>query len=212
MPAMLTTFAKRSTEPSASKQAVGPGSRWPIRHRSRSLSVLTRPELSVRSGPVFVPRPHSPVHDPKRSSVKALCGRGSESVAVLTGSHRGAPGKATPRTVKRCRGPRGWRALPRSSKGDSGAACNLSVSGEERELGNQTRLTLYRVAQEALTNFGDRSANGTMDGRQKSTEHACSTPCVQARRRCRRLPCWAARAACLPGPVLGCLLRQFAAN
>jgi signal transduction histidine kinase len=35
---------------------------------------------------------------------------------------------------------------------DSGVRCSLSVTGEARELGNDARLTLYRIAQEALTN------------------------------------------------------------
>jgi Immunity protein 8 len=40
MPAMLTSFAKRSTEPSASKHAVGSGDRWGIPLRSLVLRLL----------------------------------------------------------------------------------------------------------------------------------------------------------------------------
>lgn len=50
-------------------------------------------------------------------------------------------------------GPERLEGLASQFESDSGVACNLSVSGEERELGSQTRLTLYRVAQEALTNI-----------------------------------------------------------
>jgi signal transduction histidine kinase len=50
-------------------------------------------------------------------------------------------------------GPERLQGLASEFETDSGVACNLSVSGHERDLGSQTRLTLYRVAQEALTNI-----------------------------------------------------------
>jgi len=49
-------------------------------------------------------------------------------------------------------GPQGLAALTADFEGDTGVACTFAVDGEERELGSDARLTLYRVAQEALTN------------------------------------------------------------
>jgi signal transduction histidine kinase len=50
-------------------------------------------------------------------------------------------------------GPHGLAALAAEFEGDSGASCHLAVTGDERGLGSNGRLTLYRVAQEALTNI-----------------------------------------------------------
>jgi signal transduction histidine kinase len=50
-------------------------------------------------------------------------------------------------------GPKRLQSLASEFEGDSGIACALSVTGRERELGGDTRLTVYRVAQEALTNI-----------------------------------------------------------
>lgn len=50
-------------------------------------------------------------------------------------------------------GPERLQGLASEFESDSGVACNLSVSGQQRDLTSQTRLTLYRVAQEALTNI-----------------------------------------------------------
>lgn len=50
-------------------------------------------------------------------------------------------------------GPERLENLASEFESDTGVACNLSVSGHERDLDSQTRLTLYRVAQEALTNI-----------------------------------------------------------
>jgi signal transduction histidine kinase len=49
-------------------------------------------------------------------------------------------------------GPDRLPELALAFESDSGVACALSVTGEARELGSDARLTLYRVAQEALTN------------------------------------------------------------
>jgi signal transduction histidine kinase len=43
--------------------------------------------------------------------------------------------------------------LARDFEADTGVACTFVVSGSERELASDARLTVYRVAQEALTNI-----------------------------------------------------------
>jgi signal transduction histidine kinase len=50
-------------------------------------------------------------------------------------------------------GPERLASLATEFTGDSGVSCTFAVSGDERELGPDGRLTLYRVAQEALTNI-----------------------------------------------------------
>jgi signal transduction histidine kinase len=50
-------------------------------------------------------------------------------------------------------GPQGLAALAADFEDDSGASCHLEVSGPARDLGSDGQLTLYRVAQEALTNI-----------------------------------------------------------
>jgi signal transduction histidine kinase len=50
-------------------------------------------------------------------------------------------------------GPERLDALARDFERDTGVRCELTVTGGEREPGSQARLTLYRVAQEALTNI-----------------------------------------------------------
>jgi signal transduction histidine kinase len=49
-------------------------------------------------------------------------------------------------------GPERLEALAREFERDSAVPCRLEVAGTERELGTDARLTVYRVAQEALTN------------------------------------------------------------
>ena len=49
--------------------------------------------------------------------------------------------------------PRRLAELAAEFEGDTGVACTFAVTGAERELGSDGRLTLYRVAQEALTNI-----------------------------------------------------------
>src|SRR5229473_3168373 len=51
-------------------------------------------------------------------------------------------------------GPERLAGLATEFEGDSGVACKVAVTGDsERDLGTDGRLTLYRVAQEALTNI-----------------------------------------------------------
>jgi signal transduction histidine kinase len=50
-------------------------------------------------------------------------------------------------------GPERLQSLASEFEGDSGVACTLSVSGDGRDLESDSRLALYRVAQEALTNI-----------------------------------------------------------
>jgi signal transduction histidine kinase len=50
-------------------------------------------------------------------------------------------------------GPERLHALAQQFEADTGVPCSLTVSGTAAELCSQTRLTLYRVAQEALTNI-----------------------------------------------------------
>lgn len=55
-------------------------------------------------------------------------------------------------------GPEGLPALVNSFSRDTGTPCKLEVGGAERELSSEARLTLYRVAQEALTNVRKHAA------------------------------------------------------
>jgi len=50
-------------------------------------------------------------------------------------------------------GPRRLADLAAEFEADTGVACQVTVTGAEAELGTDARLTLYRVAQEALTNI-----------------------------------------------------------
>jgi signal transduction histidine kinase len=54
-------------------------------------------------------------------------------------------------------GPESLAALAGHFQQDSGIACTVDVTGQERSLGTDARLTLYRVAQEALTNVRKHS-------------------------------------------------------
>jgi signal transduction histidine kinase len=49
-------------------------------------------------------------------------------------------------------GPQRLAELADEFESETGVACQFNVNGEEREVGSDSRLTLYRVAQEALTN------------------------------------------------------------
>ncbi len=51
-------------------------------------------------------------------------------------------------------GPERLAALAAQFEQDSGTCCRLTVVGAAQQLGTETRLALYRVAQEALTNIG----------------------------------------------------------
>lgn len=50
-------------------------------------------------------------------------------------------------------GPEGLASLAADFQEDSGVPCQFTVSGQACELSSQARLTVYRVAQEALTNI-----------------------------------------------------------
>lgn len=50
-------------------------------------------------------------------------------------------------------GPERLPGLAAEFQTDTGVACSVETAGEARELGPEARLTLYRVAQEALTNI-----------------------------------------------------------
>jgi signal transduction histidine kinase len=54
-------------------------------------------------------------------------------------------------------GPERLAALVEAFERDSGIPSTLTVTGERRDLGSGTRLALYRVAQEALTNIRKHS-------------------------------------------------------
>jgi signal transduction histidine kinase len=75
-------------------------------------------------------------------------------------------------------GPERLQALASSFTHDTGTTCTLEVDGRERALSSEARLTLYRVAQEALTNVRKHSAPARveihlsyeMDGTQLTVE------------------------------------------
>jgi signal transduction histidine kinase len=50
-------------------------------------------------------------------------------------------------------GPERLAALAAEFECDSGLRCDVTITGEPHQLGSQARLTVYRVAQEALTNI-----------------------------------------------------------
>jgi signal transduction histidine kinase len=50
-------------------------------------------------------------------------------------------------------GPQRLAELAAEFEGDTGVACTFAVEGDQRELGADSRLTVYRVAQEALTDI-----------------------------------------------------------
>jgi signal transduction histidine kinase len=55
-------------------------------------------------------------------------------------------------------GPERLSGLAARFQEDWGTPCRLTVTGQERELGSEARLALYRVAQEALTNVAKHAA------------------------------------------------------
>jgi signal transduction histidine kinase len=60
-------------------------------------------------------------------------------------------------------GPERLADLATEFERDSGVACQVAVTGNEHELGTDGRLTLYRVAQEALTNIRKHTHAGRVE-------------------------------------------------
>jgi signal transduction histidine kinase len=60
-------------------------------------------------------------------------------------------------------GPERLPGLAADFEADTGVPCRVGVTGPERDLGTDGRLTLYRVAQEALTNIRKHAQAGRVE-------------------------------------------------
>lgn len=85
--------------------------------------------------------------DPK---VAAAIGRAHRLAKTGLEEARNAIGMLRDETLP---GPERLAELAAEFENDSGTPCTFAVNGEQRGLGSESRLTLYRVAQEALTNI-----------------------------------------------------------
>ncbi len=84
-------------------------------------------------------------------------------------------------------GPERLAELAAEFEGDTGVACTVAVIGDARDLGSDGRLTLYRVAQEALTNIRKHACPDRVEVRL-AYEPSGTRLDHRGLRRCRRPP------------------------
>jgi signal transduction histidine kinase len=84
-------------------------------------------------------------------------------------------------------GPERLADLAAGFERDSGIACKVAVTGDERDLGTDGRLTLYRVTQEALTNIRTHARAGRAEIRL-AYEPAGTRLIIEDLDRCGELP------------------------
>jgi signal transduction histidine kinase len=84
-------------------------------------------------------------------------------------------------------GPQRLVGLAAEFEADTGVACQVTVTGAEVELGTDARLTLYRVAQEALTNIRKHARPSRVEIRL-AYEPSCARLTIEDFGRCGDLP------------------------